>query len=126
VARYGAVDSGASFSEAAKALGYSLSFSRRREMVDQGLMDHKYGGLRERQPMKNLTLDITAPNRLLAAGVTVISVEKYHHGVLGMETEQGFIPIAINRNVAALLITELANFMAAEEVDPVEYAANDE
>lgn len=64
-------------------------------------------------------IDADEPNRVLDCQVRVISVDEAHLGVLEMETEQGFIPLAINRNVAAMLISELAAFMAADEVDEV-------
>jgi hypothetical protein len=77
--------------------------------------------------LENPIIDISVPNRLLDCYVRVISVEESHLGVLEIETDQGSIPISINRNAAAMLISALAEFMAATEVDPVEAeAANDE
>lgn len=65
-------------------------------------------------------LNIKKPNRLLECQVRVISVEHAHLGILEMDTDQGFIPITINRDFAAALISELAAFMAAQEVTPDE------
>lgn len=70
--------------------------------------------------MVTIKLDTSKPNRVLDAAVRVISVEEAHLGVLELETDQGFVPLSINRNVAYLLIAELAAFMAAEEVTPAE------
>lgn len=64
-------------------------------------------------------IDVDEPNRVLDCQVRVISVDEAHLGVLELETEQGFIPVVINRNVAYLLISELAAFMAADEVTEV-------
>jgi hypothetical protein len=73
-----------------------------------------------------IKLDISKPNRILDAEVRVISVEEAHLGILELETEQGFVPLVVNRNVAYLLISELAAFMAADEVTPEESpVAND-
>jgi hypothetical protein len=80
----------------------------------------------EAQHMTKINLDISKPNRILDAQVRVISVEEAHLGVLELDTEQGFIPLSINRKVAYLLIAALAEFMAAKEVDePPSYPAND-
>jgi hypothetical protein len=62
-------------------------------------------------------ININEPNKLLDCQVRVISVDTSHLGILEMDTDQGFLPIAINRNMAAMLISELAMFMAAVEVD---------
>lgn len=71
-------------------------------------------------------IDANQPNRLLDCNVRVIAVEQAHLGVLQIDTDQGFIPIAVNRNAAAMLISELAMFMAADEVDEDEEPANDD
>jgi hypothetical protein len=71
-------------------------------------------------------LNIKKPNRLLECAVRVISVEEAHLGILEMETDQGFIPITINRDYAAALIAELAAFMAAREVSEAPPVANDD
>lgn len=87
---------------------------RHRECADKSATEHSM-----------TRLDITKPNRLLECAVRVISVEEAHLGVLEMETDQGFVPITVNRNVAAMLIAELAAFMAADEVTDEQPPAND-
>lgn len=72
-----------------------------------------------------LKINPNVPNRLLDCVVRVISVDDAHLGVLEIETEQGLIPIVVNRDCAAILIGELASFMAAKEVDAEETIAND-
>ncbi len=62
-------------------------------------------------------IDLSEPNRILDAQVRTISVGEAHLGVLELDTEQGFIPLVVNRNLAALIIIDLADFMAAHEVD---------
>ena len=74
----------------------------------------------------NITTDLNETNRLLDCQVRVISVEEHHLGILEMDTDQGFIPISVNRSAAATLITALAEFMAATEVDEEIPVANDD
>jgi hypothetical protein len=71
--------------------------------------------------MADLTLDLNEPNKILECQVRVISVRPSHLGILEMMTDQGFIPLAINKNVAAMLITELAEFLVAQDVDEGPY-----
>jgi hypothetical protein len=59
------------------------------------------------------------PNKLHDCAVDVFEVEQDHLGILNMDTDQGLFQVVINRNMAAVLISELAAFMAAEEVDEV-------
>ena len=73
-----------------------------------------------------LTIDLNEPNKLLDCRVRVIDVEQSHPGVLEMMTDQGFIPMAVNRNTAAMLIVQLAEFMAAKEVGEDIPVANDD
>jgi len=74
----------------------------------------------------NITIDLNEPNRLLDCQVRVVSVEEYHLGILELDTDQGFLPISVNRSAAATLITALAEFMAATEVDQEIPIANDD
>ena len=65
-------------------------------------------------------------NKLLDCQIRVVEVEQDHLGILDLEIDDGFISLAIDRKVAAVLISELAIFMAADEVDeilpePVDY-----
>jgi len=59
-------------------------------------------------------------NKLLDCQIRVVAVEEEHLGMLDLEIEEGFISLQIDRKTAAVLISELAIFMAAEEVDEVE------
>lgn len=57
------------------------------------------------------------PSLLLDCQIRVVEVEQNHLGILDLEIEEGFISLMIDRKVAAVLISELAIFMAADEVD---------
>ncbi|WP_127752704.1 hypothetical protein [Devosia sp. 1566] len=74
----------------------------------------------------NITIDLNEPNRLLDCQVRVISVGEHHLGILELDTDQGFLPISVNPSAAATLITALAEFMAATEVDQEIPIANDD
>jgi hypothetical protein len=74
----------------------------------------------------NITIDLNEPNRLLDCQMRVISVKEHHLGILELDTDQGFLPISVNRSAAATLITALAEFMAATEVDQEIPIANDD
>lgn len=65
-------------------------------------------------------IDNDEPNKLLDCQIRVFEVEQDHLGLLDLEVDEGFISLVIDRKVAAVLISELAIFMAAEEVDEVE------
>ncbi|WP_108396323.1 hypothetical protein [Devosia submarina] len=65
----------------------------------------------------NDELDNDELNKLLDCQIRVVEVEKDHVGILDLEIEEGFISLEIDRKTAAVLISELAIFMAAEEVD---------
>ena len=58
-------------------------------------------------------------NKLLDCRIRVVEVEQDHLGILDLEIDDGFISLAIDRKVAAVLISELAIFMAADEVDEI-------
>ena len=58
-------------------------------------------------------------NKLLDCQIRVVEVEQDHLGILDLEIDDGFISLAIDRKVAAVLISELAIFMAADEVDEI-------
>lgn len=58
--------------------------------------------------------------KLMDCQIRVVSVEQDHLGILDLEIEDGFISLEIDRKTAAVLISELAIFMAAEEVDELE------
>lgn len=65
-------------------------------------------------------IDNDEPNRLLDCQIRVVEVEQDHLGMLDLEIDEGFISLVIDRKVAAVLISELAIFMAADEVDEVQ------
>ena len=65
-------------------------------------------------------IDNDEPNKLLDCQIRVFEVEQDHLGLLDLEIDEGFISLVIDRKTAAVLISELAIFMAAEEVDEVE------
>jgi hypothetical protein len=68
----------------------------------------------------------TAPPRLLDVDVGMLSFDP-KVGVLKMETDDGPLELAINRNVAALLAGTLVDFLAADDSDPVnDEPANDQ
>ena len=71
-------------------------------------------------------IDNDEPNQLLDCQVRVVEVEQNHLGILDLEIEEGFLSLMIDRKVAAVLISELAIFMAAEEVDEVEQESGEE
>ena len=63
---------------------------------------------------------------LLDCQIRVVEVEQEHLGILDLEIEEGFISLQIDRKAAAVLISELAIFMAAEEVDEVQPEPSDD
>lgn len=63
---------------------------------------------------------------LLDCQIRVVEVEQEHLGILDLEIEEGFISLQIDRKAAAVLISELAIFMAAEEVDEVQPQPSDD
>jgi hypothetical protein len=65
-------------------------------------------------------------NKLLDCQIRVVEVEQDHLGVLDLEIEEGFISLQIDRKTAAVLISELAIFMAAEEVDEEQLEPSEE
>jgi hypothetical protein len=65
-------------------------------------------------------IDNDEPNKLLDCQIRVFEVEQDHLGLLDLEINEGFISVVIDRKTAAVLISELAIFMAAEEVDEPE------
>jgi phosphosulfolactate synthase (CoM biosynthesis protein A) len=65
-------------------------------------------------------IDNDEPNKLLDCQIRVFEVEQDHLGLLDLEIDEGFISLVIDRKTAAVLISELAIFMAAEEVDEVD------
>lgn len=79
--------------------------------------------------MATLTLDVSIPNPVLDIRMSVIVLEEdpsgsAHIGVFEIDTEQGVIPLVMNRKAAAAFMHELTAFLAAEAEEPVE-AAND-
>lgn len=63
--------------------------------------------------------------KLLDCQIRVVEVEQDHLGILDLEIGDGFISLEIDRKTAAVLISELAIFMAADEVDEVQPEEND-
>jgi hypothetical protein len=71
-------------------------------------------------------IDNDEPSQLLDCQIRVVEVEQNHLGMLDLEIEEGFISLMIDRKVAAVLISELAIFMAADEVDEEQAEPTDE
>lgn len=65
-------------------------------------------------------------SRLLDCQIRVTEVEQDHIGMLDLEIEEGFISLQIDRKTAAVLISELAIFMAADEVDELQPETGDD
>jgi len=79
--------------------------------------------------MAVITIDSSVPNPLLEVRMATIIVAEdgdrpTHIGLFEMDTEQGIIPLVVNRKAAAALMHELTDFLMADE-EPRVVAAND-